>query len=196
MQEIWKPVKEYENLYMISNLGKVKSLDRITKNGRGEFLKKGKILTNNINNMGYEYLYLKDGGRNRKVYVHRLVASAFIPNPNNKKEVNHIDCNPLNNKADNLEWVSHKENMAYMSKLGRSNKTGQWLEKIKKKNISRAKSVLQIDSNTNEILNIYKTMQSVKNKGFDPCSVCMCCKGYRQTHKGYIWRYVDDRNTN
>lgn len=195
MEEIWKPVKEYENLYMISNLGKVRSLDRITRNGRGDFIKKGKMLTNIINNMGYEYVMLKGENESKKFYIHRLVAQAFIPNPNNKKEVNHIDCNPLNNRVDNLEWVSHKENMAYMSKLGRSNKTGDWLEKIKQKNISRAKSVLQIDPNTNEIINTFKTIHSVKGYGFLPSSVCTCCKNKRGTHKGYIWRYANDRNS-
>ena len=195
MQEIWKPVKEYENLYMISNLGKVRSLDRITRNGRGDFIKKGKILTNINNNMGYEYVRLKDKNESKKFYIHRLVAQAFIPNPNNKKEVNHIDCNPLNNRVDNLEWVSHKENMAYMSKLGRSNKTGEWLEKIKQKNIDNGKSVLQIDPNTNEIINTFKTIQSVKENGYRPGDVCKCCKGIRKKHKGYIWRYANDRNS-
>lgn len=191
--EVWKPIREYENLYIVSNLGKVKSLDRITKNGRGYFLKKGKLLKNNINNKGYEYLYLRDKNRSKKVYVHRLVAEAFIPNPRNKKEVNHIDCNPLNNKLNNLEWVSHKENMAYMSKLGRSNKTGEWLKKIKQKNISRAKKVLQIDSQTKEIINVFETINSVKYKGFSPSSVCNCCKGVTKKYRNYIWRYADDR---
>lgn len=195
MQEIWKPIKEYENLYMISNLGKVKSLDRITQNGSGKFIKKGRLLKNHINNKGYEYMYLKDRERIKKVYVHRLVAQAFIPNPNNKKEVNHIDCNPLNNKVNNLEWVSHKENMAYMSKLGRSNKTGEWLEKIKQKNIENGKSVLQIDPNTNEIINIFKTIQSVKENGYRQGDVCRCCKGIRKKHKGFIWRYINDRDS-
>ena len=195
MEEIWKPVKEWEDFYLVSNLGRVKSLNRITRNGSGLFLKKGRLLKNHINNKGYEYLYLKNKEKKKKMYVHRLVAMSFIPNPNNKKEVNHIDCNPLNNNVFNLEWVTHKENMSYMSKLGRSNKTGEWLNKIKEKNVANGKKVAQLDVKTNKVIKIFETIQSVKNDGFRPGDVCRCCKKIRATHKGYKWRYVNDRNS-
>jgi alpha-N-acetylglucosamine transferase len=195
MKEIWKDIPDYEGLYQISNLGRVKSLDRITRNGNGNFTKKGRILKNIINNKGYYYVHLKKEGSNKKIYVHRLVAQAFIPNKNNKEEVNHIDCNPANNKVDNLEWVTHKENMGYMAKLGHSNKTGKWLEKIRCNNIMNGKKVLQIDCNTKKIIKTFKTIQSVKEDGFLPSSVCHCCKGIRKKHKGYIWRYANDRDS-
>ena len=195
MQEIWKPVKDYENLYLVSNLGKVKSLDRITRNNHATFIKKGRILKNNINNKGYEYLYLKRGKESKKIYVHRLVAETFIPNPNNKKEVNHIDCNPLNNNVSNLEWVTHKENMGYMAKLGRSNKNRVWLNKIIQSNSKHWKSVVQINKITGKIIKIYPNLNSVKQEGYRASDVCNCCKGRRYTAGGYIWRYANDRHS-
>lgn len=109
MQEIWKDIKGFESFYQVSNLGNVKSLDRyiLYSNGTRHF-HSGKILTPTLNKYGYYYVHLKKEGSNKKIYVHRLVAQAFIPNKNNKEEVNHIDCNPANNKVDNLEWVTHK----------------------------------------------------------------------------------------
>lgn len=195
MVEIWKPIKEWEKFYLISNFGRIKSLDRITRNGRGLFLKKGRILKTNTNNKGYEFVRLIDKDRNTKVYIHRLVAEAFLPNVENKKEVNHLDCNPLNNIVTNLEWCTHKENMSYMSKLGRSRKTGEWLEKLRYKNILNGKKVYQIELKTNRVVKVFETIQSVKKEGFEPSCVCWCCKGVRKKHKGYIWRYADDRNT-
>ena len=195
MNEIWKPIENYENYYLVSNLGKVKSLDRITKNGSGYFLRKGKLLKNNINNMGYCYLYLKKDNISKKFYLHRLVAQAFIPNPENKKEVNHIDCDPLNNAVSNLEWVSHKENMGYMSKLGRSDKKGSWLNKIIQSNSKHWKPVLQIDKVSKKVIREYSKLKEVKEFGFLPSSVCVCCRNIRKTHKGYIWRYANDRNS-
>ena len=111
MQEIWKDIKGYEGKYQISNLGRVKSLQR---NGRPE-----RILRLNLIK-GYAYTTLSNGsrGNKKKLKVHRLVAEAFIPNPHNKPEVNHIDGNKLNNNVDNLEWVTHQENCKHAVKLG------------------------------------------------------------------------------
>ena len=106
-KEIWKDIKGYEGIYQISNLGNVKSLQRIDSNNH---LVKEKILKSSSNGIGKGYLWVKLGRKGKKEKIHRLVAKAFIPNPNNKKEVNHIDGNTHNNKVDNLEWVTHKEN--------------------------------------------------------------------------------------
>lgn len=103
--EKWEPVKNYENKYMVSSLGRVKCRNH--------------ILRAQLNQPGYYRVVLRKNKYSKQFLVSRLVAAAFIPNPENKPHVNHIDCNPKNNRVENLEWCTHKENMAYASKLGR-----------------------------------------------------------------------------
>ena len=184
--EIWKPINisSFEELYMVSNYGNVKSLKKELKNGSGYFTKKERLLKKHINNKGYEYLYLTNKYKRKKVYIHRLVAEAFIPNPDNKKEVNHIDCNPLNNKVNNLEWMTHKENMEYMVKLNRHKLNEMRYIKVAYKNIINGKRVARIDYKNKNIC-VYSTIQSVKEDGFVPSCVCLCCKGIAKKHKGY-----------
>ena len=126
MEEIWKPISGYEGIYEISNLGAIKSLERIVKNSgvHGGYVKlKERILKprENKKRNGYYEISLKKDGIEKRFKVHRLVAIAFIPNPNNKPEVNHIDGNKSNNSASNLEWVSSKENKEHAWKIGLAN---------------------------------------------------------------------------
>lgn len=109
--EIWKPVRGYEGMYEVSDLGNVRSLDHIV-----EFLdygKKGKILKKTINACGYEVVSLTDflNKKQRQWKVHRLVAEAFIPNPLNKPQIDHINAIRDDNRVENLRWCSCKENM-------------------------------------------------------------------------------------
>lgn len=97
MNEIWKDIEGYEGLYQISNLGKIKSL---TKN----------CILKPSNCRKYKGVNLYKNGITKTKSIHRLVAIAFIPNPNNYPCVNHIDCNKENNNADNLEWCTYKQN--------------------------------------------------------------------------------------
>ena len=100
IKEEWKDIKNYEGLYQVSNLGKVKSLERAKSNGRGLVKTEEKILTQDITNWGYYRVALYKDGIRKYYKVHRLVAEAFILNPNNKEQVNHIDGNKLNNNVN------------------------------------------------------------------------------------------------
>lgn len=114
--EIWKPIIGYEGLYEVSNLGRVKSklLSHYDINSKQivNFVRE-KILKCNANGRGYCVARLTKGGEAHYIYVHQLVAKAFIPNPNGYKIVNHIDSNPLNNRAENLEWCTQQHNMEH-----------------------------------------------------------------------------------
>ena len=120
----WKPIKDYEDLYLVSNTGLVKSLH----------WGKEKLLKQVIRSKNYQYYFvglLKN--KKRKYFaVHRLVAQAFIENTNNYAQVDHLDGNKLNNNADNLEWVTPKENTNRAWKLGLAKYTNRRKEKLRK----------------------------------------------------------------
>ena len=114
--EIWKDIEGYEGLYQISNLGRVKSLPKYTYSRGYAQLRKEKLLRPRKTGKYRNYLSVTfNDGKQHK--VHRLVAQAFIPNPNNLSYVNHKDENTLNNCADNLEWCTNQYNVQYSAKL-------------------------------------------------------------------------------
>ena len=117
--EVWKDIKGYEGIYQVSNLGRVRSLDREITYPNGKIgLYKGKIIKLKMSKYGYIVFHFSVGNKKKALSVHRLVAEAFIPNPENKKCVNHLDCNRANNKVSNLEWCTHQENVQYSIKCG------------------------------------------------------------------------------
>ena len=121
MKETWKPIVGYEGLYEVSNLGRVRSLTRLSKfrNRSGkldERVIKGRIMRPQKQRTGYLNVGLSKDGKVTLFRVHRLVAAAFIANPEGLYEVNHIDEDKTNNRADNLEWCDHKYNNNYGSK--------------------------------------------------------------------------------
>ncbi len=118
MQEIWKDIEGYEGLYQVSNLGRVSSSPR-----NGTILNK-RILKNILSNSGYFLVDLSKNNIQKKVLVHRLVAKTFIPNPKNKLQVNHINGIKTDNRVDNLEWVTAKQNNLHARKIGLVNDYG------------------------------------------------------------------------
>lgn len=110
MIEEWRTIVGYEGLYEVSNTGQVRSLDKYDSINR---FRKGRILTLYTETGGYLKVGLSSNGKTKKYLVHRLVAEAFIPNPDNLPQVNHIDENPSNDNVDNLEWCNAKYNSNY-----------------------------------------------------------------------------------
>ena len=192
MTEVWMPVAGHEGHYEVSNLGRVRSNDSEVKRCKsGHFVKSGRILRPQINNHGYLYVHLKYGGLG-KAYIHRLVAEAFVhnSNPDVNTVVNHIDFNPKNNRADNLEWTTDKGNVHHSLQAGRYKRTEAWLCRLREYNEKNGKSVIGMNIQTGEEIS-FKCLNDCRSAGFEPSSVCSCCKGKRKTHKGYTWRYAD-----
>lgn len=162
MTEIWKDIPGYDGRYQVSNLGNVKSFAK----------KSPKILVADTNTNGYLRVCLMPG--KKWVFVHRLVAEIFVPNPYNYPVVNHLDENRKNNKANNLEWCTQKGNLAY-SRVG---------EKI---NADKCKALVASNILTGETLN-FRSIREVERKGFNRRTVQKCLSGVFQHHKGYSWR--------
>lgn len=126
-EEIWKDIIGYEGLYQVSSLGRVRSLDRY--DSRNHF-RNGRMLKLSYNTVGYLSVGLHSNGKAKMYMVHRMVAQAFIPNPNNLPIINHKDENPSNNSVENLEWCTAKYNSNYGTRNDRirttSIKNGYW----------------------------------------------------------------------
>ena len=116
IEEIWKPIEGYEGLYEVSNTGRVRSLDKYDSMNR--FLR-GRILRLFTDGLGYLRAQLYSNSKRKSFLVHRLVAQAFIPNPDNLPQVNHRDENPSNDNVDNLEWCDGKYNVNYGTRIDR-----------------------------------------------------------------------------
>lgn len=176
MNEKWKDICGYEGLYQVSNTGKVKSLNNRSNH------KSAKLLIQSVNKGGYERVYLYKN-RKRKCYlVHRLVADAFIPNILNKKEVNHIDCNKLNNNVTNLEWCTRHENHIHKC-LNGLNKTQQAIE-------VNEKPIILVNNGTR-----YRSMMDACRKlNLSVANVSRVCNGKLKHTKGYIFRLEKENN--
>jgi len=121
IEEKYVDIKGYEDLYQISNLGNVKSKDRTVICSNGDLKPiKSRILSPADNGKGYLFVYLWKFNNSKRVYIHRLVAQAFISNPDNLEEINHIDGNTKNNNVNNLEWC----NRLYNERAKQSHKSG------------------------------------------------------------------------
>lgn len=181
-EEIWKDVEGYEGYYQVSSLGRVRSVDReiVYSNGKVHLFK-GRILIARQDKDGYLSVILSKNNKIKGYRVHRLVAQAFIPNPDNLPCVNHKDETPFHNNVDNLEWCTIRYNTNY----------GSGIERAKEKLINhpkKSKIVYQYDLNGN-LISIYPSTHECGRLGFNRGHVGECCNGKEKTHKGYIWRY-------
>lgn len=140
-EEIWKDIKGYEGYYQVSNLGRVRSMNRIIKRSKGSFYTRGKLLKLYIGKDGYISVMLYKDGLNKLFRVHRLVAETFISNPNDYPIINHIDENKINNHINNLEWCTYQYNNTYGTKIQQlsNKKKGKPLSLEHRRKLSEAK---------------------------------------------------------
>lgn len=181
--EIWKPVKNYEGLYEVSNKGRVKRLERVItcKNGVKRH-RKERILKDGIYH-GYLRVRLVD----RLVYVHRLVAEAFIPNPENKPQVNHKDEVKTNNCVDNLEWMTAKENCNY----------GTHNERVGEATRKRLSKPVAQYTKTGEFVKVWPSAREAGRKlEISQGNISKATRGINETYGGFVWKYVKLKRTN
>lgn len=160
----WKPINGFEGHYWINRHGDVRS---------SHPKKKGKLLKPWVGTDGYARVDLYYNSKRRRCRVNRLVAETFIPNPDNKCDVNHIDNNPLNNDVSNLEWVTRSENMMWAVKFDR-----QHVKKIPiiAQNIATGETVL------------FESTQDAMRHGFIQSAVWRCIHGFVKQHRGYTFK--------
>lgn len=162
------------------------------RKARNNFISKEKILKSQENSKGYLRVELKAEGRKRKLFVHRLVAEYFLEKPKGCNIVNHLDCNPKNNNFENLEWTTLKGNTQYMQQLGRDKRTPIWIERLTTSQRKvNGKKVIGTSIKGTAVIK-YDAVNEVKKDGFQPSCVSNCCNNLRQTHKGFIWRFLNE----
>ena len=159
--------------FEVSNLGRIKSLN-YRRTGKAE------LMNPSTNTDGYFQVGLRKNKKTKTCYVHRLIAQTFIPNPDNLPEVNHIDEDKTNNRVDNLEWKTHRDNINHGTHNERSAKA--------KINGKKSKKVLQL-SLSGELIREWESTNECGRNGFIQSAVCLCCQGKRKSHKGFRWEY-------
>lgn len=185
--ENWKDVKGYEGFYQVSDLGNVRSLARdvYRQNGTFHHHVEEKILVPGINRYCYQYVNLCKNGKRKVMTIHRLVAMAFLPNPENKPMINHKDEVKNNNSVENLEWCSAQYNINFGTRNARMIQNRR---SYKFGNAPSAKAVFCEELN--------KTFDCAKRAGeelgIDRSAITKVCKGKRNTVGGFHWKYADD----
>lgn len=190
--EIWKDIEGYEGLYQISNLGRVKALSVTTKFGERIKVYPERLKSTNANKMGYPSVMLSKNGKDKLCTLHRLLAKAFIPNPENKPEIDHINRDRSDFRLENLRWVTHKENyrlnehtLRKMSEsrikaLANGAKTIAYEKRFKI-------AVDQFDLDGNYIATFPSMNAASKVARAD--AIGYVCKGLRKQAGGYLWKY-------
>lgn len=188
MNEIWKAIKGYEGKYEVSNYGRIKSLERTNRVGS---IIKSKILNPKAQKNGYIRVHLSTGNGYRSEAVHRLVAEAFVERKSEYDDiVNHLDNNPRNNRADNLEWTTYKGNMQWAAKQGRMHFSSGNLAKAQE---SKKVPVIAIDQNGNRT-RFESQRDAEKVLGVSASHIAAICRkeyGYKHS-KGYEFEYADE----
>lgn len=188
--EVWKDIKGYEGLYKVSNTGKVKSFQR----------NREKFLSDKYYENGYLRASLSKNKKKKKVLIHRLVAETFIPNPENKPEVNHIDGNKRNNNVSNLEWCTRCENVNHAWETGLNEEHREKLSKTAYKTVNKyklweknRKPVIQMDLDGNFIREFGSAQEASEYYGIKRLwnSISACCTGRRKTANGYKWKFKE-----
>ena len=168
VDEIWKDIKDYEGLYQVSNLGRIRSLDRLVKHAfKGYSRLKGKIKPCRKNTHGYLNINLCKDGKAKTLLIHRLVAQAFLPNPDNLPEVNHKDENKENNRVDNLEWCTSLYNNSY----------------------SHGKQIVQLTKDGQFVAEYSTASEASRKNMIFLQNICDCCNYKVKSAGGYVWRW-------
>ena len=174
MEEQWKPIKGYEGLYEVSNMGRVKSFNYYNAGITA-------ILHPGIDGGGYQFVILQHNGNKKHYKVHRLVAEHFIQNPHDYKYVNHKNEIKIDNNVNNLEWCTLEYNINYGTRTQRAT--------AKNTNGKCSKKVYQYDLNGN-LVDVFPSVMEIARKfGYSPGNISMCCRGERNIAYGYIWKY-------
>lgn len=188
--EEWRDVVGYEGLYAVSNFGRVVSYERdvfvkkrnCTKHIHPKIFKP--YISLRYKGAGYYVVNLSSHGHRDIYYLHRLIAEAFIPNPDNKPCIDHIDRNPLNNSISNLRWCTHTENM-------NNENTRKQFSKSAKGNPKPTRYIPIVGIKDNIVVK-FANYTDAQKSGFHPSAICRCCKGKQPHHKGYKWMYLSD----
>lgn len=180
----------YEGKYEVSNLGRVRSLNYLRTG-------KAKLLKQQLDKHGYKRVGLYEDGKAKSLLVHRLVAMAFLPNPNNLPMVNHKDENKTNNNVSNLEWCTVSYNNNYGTRNERvGKKTRKQMTGKKGKDAPRSKPILMYDKEGNFIKRFDSTADANEYFGKDRCcsGINDCLRGRNKTAYGFIFKYEDEEN--
>lgn len=171
--EIWKDIEDFEGIYQISSFGRVKSFKKC----------KERILKPGVAGGGYLFVHLCKDGKIKEMKIHRLVAKAFIPNPDKLPCVNHLDENKQNNFVSNLEWCDVKYNVNYGTRNKRTS------DKLTNGPLSKQVGQYSLDG---KLIRIWPSMIEAHRNGFNVGHICSCCKGKRKSHGGFIWQYIEN----
>lgn len=173
--ELWKDIPGYEGLYQVSNTGKVKSLERKVKKWDGERTIPETILKPDSNH-GYERVNLRKNNVYKHYLVHRLVAQAFVPNPHNYPQVNHIDEVKTSNNAANLEWCDQEYNV-------------NWGTCLNRRAVTQGKIVQQFTFDGVLVAEYWSAQEAARQTGYSQGDISNCCRGIYKYAYNYVWKY-------
>ena len=172
-KEVWRPIEGYEGLYEVSSIGRIKTV--------ANKWKKEKIRKTYTNKKGYVNILLSKNHKYKVFQIHRLVAQAFIPNPNNLPVVNHKDRNPSNNCVYNLEWCTQQHNIHWDGALERRAET-------QRKHNKRSISVCQYSLDGELIATYPSIKEAARQTGSSNGNISNCLLGRQIKHNGFIWK--------